>query len=61
VDSDEPVRKSHTWSIDSTLHETAALMATAVECDSDRLVIWQISRSPRANFASTTAGRRLLA
>jgi hypothetical protein len=35
-------------------------MATAVGWDSDRLVIWQISRSPRANVASTTAGRRLL-
>jgi hypothetical protein len=35
-------------------------MAIAVGWDSDRLVIWQISRSPRANVASTTAGRRLL-
>jgi hypothetical protein len=41
--------------------KSAALMATAAECDSDRLVIWQISRSPRANVASTTVGRRLLA
>ena len=29
---------------------------TAVGWDSDRPVIWQISRSPRANVASTTAG-----
>jgi hypothetical protein len=41
--------------------KSAGLMVTAAECDSDRLVIWQISRSPRANVASTTAGRRLLA
>ena len=35
-------------------------IATAAECDSDRLVIWKISRSPRAKVASTTAGRHCL-
>jgi len=34
--------------------------AAAVGCDSDRLVTWQICRSPRPNVACTTAGRRLL-